>query len=437
MRQTRKKASKIIRLPLLLLLAISFALAAAPAAAYEVVVPGDLDDDMIVSDEELSAAQSSFDEGKITAEELTKIVHINENYPRTVVDTAGREVTFYKPIERIITRDPDPLRLVIALGDGDKVLSSEQSAKFCICPMQGWAGVFDASNVKGCEDCFYQILDGRMPNLPETSTRQAVNYELIASLQPDVIFTTTSTEVNDFETKIGCPVVTVGGSGWLYEYEGGLYGQIEVVGDVLEREDEAAELIGFVESKIDMISSVTEALGEDEKSLVYFAPRGAKLGFYDPKEGRDFTRTVVSYRPLDIAGGINVAAEATGNEINIALEQLIAWNPDYIFIACSLPEDAEVIDWVKASPDLQSIDAVANGDVYNFFFPFCRGSPPDRSLFNMIYMAKVLHPEEFQDIDLEEEGNEIFKAFLGVDGVFTEYADYLIWPREWMNAQGA
>ena len=95
-----------------------------------------------------------------------------------------------------------------------------------------------------------------------------------------------------------------------------------------------------------------------------------------------------------------------------------------------------MIDWIKTSPDLQSITAVQNGNVYNCFYPHCRGRPPDRSLFNMIYMAKVLHPDEFGDVDLEEEEcNEIFEAFLGVDGVFSEYADYLIWPREYLNAQ--
>jgi len=426
-----KLRSPVAMLALLVLLAISFALAALPAAAYSVTVPGDLDGDMIVSAEELDAAKTSLSAGKITAEELDRIEHIHENYPRTVVDTAGREVVFYKPVERIITREPDTARIVVALGEGDNLVASEQAVKSCLCPTT--FGTFDA----GCLECYYSILDGRLPDLPETSTRFDIYYELMASLTPDVIITSGTTNVQDFENKIGCPVVVAGGDGWTYSRESGLFGMIEVIGDVLEREDEAEELIGFVEAKIDMISSVTEALGEDEKSLVYFAPRGAKLGFYDPKEGRDFTRTVVSYRPLEIAGGINVAAEATGNEINIALEQLIAWNPDYIFIACSLPEDAEVIDWIKTSPDLQSIAAVANGDVYNSFFPFCRGSPPDRSLFNMIYMAKVLHPEEFQDIDLEEVGNEIFKAFLGVEGVFTEYADFLIWPREWMNAQGA
>ncbi|HRW83215.1 MAG TPA: ABC transporter substrate-binding protein, partial [Methanothrix sp.] len=83
----------------------------------------------------------------------------------------------------------------------------------------------------------------------------------------------------------------------------------------------------------------------------------------------------------------------------------------------------------------QSIAAVQNGNVYNCFYPHCRGRPPDRSLLNMVYMAKVLYPEEFGDVDMEAEGNEIFEAFLGVDGVFTEYADYLVWPRDWLNEQ--
>jgi len=61
--------------------------------------------------------------------------------------------------------------------------------------------------------------------------------------------------------------------------------------------------------------------------------------------------------------------------------------------------------------------------------------PIDRSLLNMVYMAKVLHPEEFEDLDLEEEGNKIMNAFLGVDGVFSEYADYLVWPLESFDSQ--
>jgi iron complex transport system substrate-binding protein len=60
-------------------LAISISLSVLPAIAYDVVVIGDLDGDMIVSDEELEEAQSSYDDGKITSEELGKIEHIHEN----------------------------------------------------------------------------------------------------------------------------------------------------------------------------------------------------------------------------------------------------------------------------------------------------------------------------------------------------------------------
>jgi len=420
---------KILKLPLIMLLAISIFLAATPTVAYEMVVPGDLDGDSIVSDEELEAAKESYDDGDISSEELAKIELINENYPRTIVDSADREVTFYKPTERIITRAPDNCRLVIALGEGDKIVASEQAAKSCLCPTA--FGVFD----EGCLECYQTILDGRMPDLPETSTRYDINYELMASLAPDVIITSSTTDVENFESKVGCPCVVASGDGWLYSYDDGLYGRIEVVGAVLDREEEAEELIAFVESKIDMIRSVTDGLDEDEKPKVYFAPRGAKLGFYDPKEGRDFTRTFTDYDPLEIAGGNNVAEGAEGYEINVAVEQIIAWNPDYIFVACSNPDDREVIDWIKASPDLQSIAAVQNGDVYNCFYPHCRGRPPDRSLFNMVYMAKVLHPDEFEDLDLEKECNEIFEAFLGVDGVFSEYADYLVWPRAYLDSE--
>ncbi|MCP1392601.1 MAG: ABC transporter substrate-binding protein, partial [Methanothrix harundinacea] len=122
-----------------------------------------------------------------------------------------------------------------------------------------------------------------------------------------------------------------------------------------------------------------------------------------------------------------------GGEINVGIEQIITWDPDYILVACSTPDDKEAVEWIKTSADLQSIAAVRNGDVHNCFYPYCRGMPIDRSLLNMIYMAKMLHPDKFEDLDLEEEGNKIMKAFLGVDGVFTEYADYLVWPREYLD----
>jgi iron complex transport system substrate-binding protein len=352
------------------------------------------------------------------------------SYPKTFTDTQGREITLDKPVERIITRSPDEARIVIALGYGDKLIAGEQMTKTCLCP----TGTGASNETVGCLDCYRTIIGGRMPDLPETSTRYDIYYEQIAALNPDIIFCGNLKDAEAFEDKIGCPVVVLGGSGWNFE-DDGYFAGIRVAGEALDVEDKADDLISFVKGKVDMIKSVTDDLKAEDKPKVYYAPRGASKGFYDPKEGRDFTRTEVEYDPLEIAGGINVASEVNGTSVNVALEQIIAWNPDYILVANGAAGNNSALDFIRNSPELASINAIKNDRVYNSFSPYCRGSPPDRNLLNMMYMAKLLHPDKFKDLDIEKEGNEIFKAFLGVDGVFTEYADYLVWPREYLDSQ--
>jgi len=349
-----------------------------------------------------------------------------EGYPKTITDMAGRVVTIDGPIERIITTNPDNSRTIIALGDGDKIIGTDEATiGSCICPMDGSEQI--------CPSCWDSVCGGGLAKIPLTSTRYEVNYELMTSLDPDVIFETMfwSNRADDMQEKVGAPVVCVGTD---FDFNT-ISGQIELIGEVLDKQDEAEELIAFIDSEVEMVRSVTETLDESEKPTVYFASRGATLGFYDPKEGRDFTRTTNFYEPLEVAGGINVAEESEGDEINVGVEQIIAWDPEYILVSCNGPENKDAVDFIRESPELQSIAAVQNENVYNCFYPHCRGMPMEKSLLNMVYMAKVLHPDEFKDLNLEEEGNKIMKAFLGVDGVFSEYADYLIWPREFIDSQ--
>ena len=331
------------------------------------------------------------------------------SYPKTFTDTQGREITLDEAPQRIITRAPDEARVVIALGYGDKLIAGEQATKSCLCPM-----TFD-NVAEGCLNCYETIIDGRMPDLPEISTRYDIYFEEIAKLKPDLIFCGNLKDAEAFEDKIGCPVVVLGGSGWNFG-EDGYYDSIRVAAEALDAQEKAEELISFALNKVEMIESVTKNVDPEKKPKVYFASRGAGTGFYDPKEGRDFTRTEPNYDPLVMAGGRNVASEIEGNTVNVPLEQIIAWNPDYIFISNSAAGNNTGLEFIKNSPELASINAIKEGNVYNCFYPHCRGQPPDRNLLNMMYMAKIMYPEEFKDLDLEKEGNEIFKAFLGVDG---------------------
>ena len=342
--------------------------------------------------------------------------------PKTVTDMTGRSITLYRPVERIITNNPDNTRLVIAYGDGDLLVGSDECTvdSGCVCPMT------DDSELI-CEECWEAVTSGGLNNLALTNDRFTPNHEQMVSLSPDLIFLWMSWEdqADDMEERVGAPVF-VAGPDFTYE---SVTDHARAMGEALSKEDEADELIAFMDSKVTMITDITDTIPDDEKVRVYFAPRGAKNGFYDAKEGRDFTRTVNTYYPLEMAGGINVAEECADGDVNVALEQIIAWNPDVILVSCSTPNDAGV-DFILEAPELQSIQAIQEGRVYNVFYPHCRGRPHDKNLLNVVYMAKILYPDKFADIHMDTEGNEIMAEFLGVDGVYSEYADYLKFPND-------
>ena len=130
------------------------------------------------------------------------------SYPKTFTDTQGREITLDKAVERIITRSPDEARIVVALGYGDKLIAGEQMTKTCLCP----TGTGTSNETVGCLDCYRTIIGGRMPDLPETSTRYDIYYEQIAALKPDIIFCGSLKDAEAFEEKIGCPIVVLGDS---------------------------------------------------------------------------------------------------------------------------------------------------------------------------------------------------------------------------------
>lgn len=343
--------------------------------------------------------------------------------PKTVTDYQGREVTFYRPVNRLITTNPDNSRLVIALGALDKLVSTDEATRgSSILPR-------DPSGEKIATYAWENLQiygGGQLDDLPETNTRREIDYETMAMLQPDVVIDATWYDRADLvEEKIGVPCVVAGAD---FKFEES-YDHIRLLGEILDRQERAEELVEYISAKIEMVEAVSSQIDESKKPIVYFAPRGAAQGFFDAVEGRDFTRTESFYEPLNIAGGINVAKDVAGDNINVPPEQIIAWMPDVIFVAWSWDQvlgEPTGVDFVVETPELSVIPAVQNESVYACVYPFSRGRPLERSLLNMMYMAKRLHPEEFRFLDLEAEGNELYKQIFGFDGIFTEIAE--IWP---------
>ena len=433
-----KKILSIVLVTVFLASAVSLAItpAAAISDVYEEKIAGDADENGELTKEELMNAILPYmlDEGELELDDVGDAAYVYaywDGKPKMVRDIqwSDRTTKFYRPVERVVSISPDATKTIIALGECDKIVAG--MTKWCICRH------YESRSGEGASKCAAEVCGGRLVEIPQVSSSfgSDINIEKIVCEKPDVVivFAKDIASSNAFQEKTGIPVVRFiapGEGGTKYTFFEKMYSQFECIGTLLDREEEAEELKAFVEEKLDKVREVTSEIPDDEKPKVYIVSRSST-----------FAKTLPNFEPMDIAGGINVADEAgeKGGDLSLKVlkEQVIKWNPDIILLnRGSLTRTAAVtIESVLLDPELQTINAVKNESVYYVMSPHCYGKPADRILTNTLYLAKLFYPDGFKDLDLEREGNEIYEAFLGVDGLFSENADYLVWMREYLDSQ--
>ena len=340
-------------------------------------------------------------DGRINMQDVTQIelIILGREKELTLIDMADRIVTVPRPIERVVPAGLlDGVRTLIQLGAADKIVGISNYAKnYALKPSDYWSPIRDAAP--------------ELTDLPDVGGYTNPNIEIIASLKPDVVFEYAPIpDVADaIQEKTGIPVVCISSSQFDFDMH-------RIVGTVMGKEERAEELISYANEMTDEVTEVTSEIPEDEKPKVYCV---SGCG------GRSaITQTWGRYDPINIAGGINVAEECvTGSGSSIVLkEQIIAWNPDIILIHGVSPPHSISIDNVLTDPDLQTVNAVKNGNV-NYTKGYMIGWDPATGLTECFYMAKLFHPDEFEDLDEEGKGNEILETFYGVEGLYTEMLD--------------
>ena len=393
---------KIISIVLVMvLLASAVPLAITPAAAYEKKIPGDADGNNELTKEELVNAILPYmlDEGDLKLDDVGDAAYVYaywDGEPRTIIDQAkmGREVTFYRSAERMVIASADSIPALIELGVTDRIVGI------------GWYAVNYMLNPSRWCPVYYAAPE--LKELPTVGKGTTVSDELVVSLRPDVVFTHSIyvAFMNSFHEKTNIPVVgTRDLSGNRLDCK-----KHRLIGKIVGREEEAEELISYVNEQIAKVTEVTSQINDSEKPRVYFAT------------GR-ITKTISDYDAIELAGGVNVASELSGTFPSyigdVSKEQVIKWNPDIILIHGVRPPHSFSMEDILSDPDLQSINAVKNHNI-NYTIGQWLGWDVGTGLTEVFYMAKLFHPDEFEDLDEEEEGNGILERFYGVDGIYTK-----------------
>jgi len=251
--------------------------------------------------------------------------------------------------------------------------------------------------------------------------------EQIIQVMPDVILAGFSAEAADeLQRQTGIPVVSM-----RYRINGfideSFYDVLRLFADVVGAQERCEEILAYIDSCKEDLNNRTKDIPDSEKLRAY---TGAVT--FNGRHG--FNHTYVNFPPFDAVNALNVADEflesqigeasddaaASGtafvgsNGFEIDSEQIIAWDPDIIFLD---PGNMDLVnDEYAANPGFfNSLRAVEEGLVYTMPSSNYAGANITYLIMNAYYAGTVLYPEQFADVDMAEKGGEIMTALLGMD----------------------
>jgi iron complex transport system substrate-binding protein len=110
---------------------------------------------------------------------------------------------------------------------------------------------------------------------------------------------------------------------------------------------------------------------------------------------------------VEMAGGNHVARELENHFVDVSMEQIIAWNPEIILVGGQISPDD-----IMKDPRWKTIRAVREKRVFpcpEGVFLWGHGSS-ELHLF-VLWLAKILHPDLFRHINVEQEMKEYYDRF--------------------------
>jgi iron complex transport system substrate-binding protein len=274
-------------------------------------------------------------------------------YPMTLKDSYGREVTLDKEPERVISVAPNITETIFAMGKQDKLVGRTD---YCDYP----EAVSDIESVGNIDQ----------PGV-----------EKIVELKPDLVIASSifQKEVLEKLEDLNIKVAVLQGE----ESFEGAYDVIGKIGILLNSKDEARKIINDMKEKVELVKNSVKEL---DKPSVYYVIGYGEFGDYTA--GRD---TFIAHI-IEMAGGINVADDVDGWKYNI--ESLLEKDPDMLI--CSRYFDSK--QGIMNTAGYKELTAVKNGRVFEIDNNMLDRQGP-RLADGLVDMAKIIQPEAFGETE--------------------------------------
>jgi iron complex transport system substrate-binding protein len=321
---------------------------------------------------------------------------------RQITDQLGRQVTIPDNVDRVVVLQHQTLNLLVQLD----------ATKDIVGVLNNWQKQLGSG---------YARLAPALLKTPEVGDLTSVNLESVVALHPQVVFVTNYApqEMIDQISQTGIAVVAISlrddPKGEEHKmnpvlpdedkaYTEGLKKGIALIGEVVNHQKQAQALIDYTFSERKLTADRLKSIPPEKRIRTYMA--NPDLTTYGSGK---YTGLMMSH-----AGAMNVAAATVKGFKQVAMEQVLAWDPQVIFVQDRYPE---VVGQINSDPQWQSIDAVKNHRVYLMpEYAKAWGYPmPEALALGELWMAKKLYPQKFADIDMQKQADAYYQRFYRTD----------------------
>jgi len=305
---------------------------------------------------------------------------------KTVTDLAGRAVVMPANVTRVAALVGPSYEKIFLLGQTDKIVLMMPQT-------WGWA-------VK---------TNPNITRIPTTSSFQNPNVEDLVSRNVQVVFFWDYHDPVTSMEKAGIPVITGSTSSGnpvsAEEFVNRQKQEMRMYGEVLgpEAKQKADAWCTYFDQKVEYVTSRTNDIPEDKRPTVYYVRGPDVLSTH----GRNSNTMWL----VEMAGGNYVAKNTTKEGLQtVTMEQVLVWDPEVIFMG-RLDNKSVIVD----DPKWADIKAVKEGNVYVNPDGVMAWDYGSESVLFMEYIAKILHPDLFQDLNMTTEVKDYYSQFYGYD----------------------
>lgn len=244
----------------------------------------------------------------------------------SVTDMAGRRVSLDAPANKIVALTASDCEILYAIGAGDTVVGR---GEYCDYPAE-------------------------VSGVPSVQSGNATNIEQIISLKPQLVIMSVMAQTEDQVASLEEAGIKVFASD--AQDIAGVYANIELLGKLTGRNNEAATVIGNMKAAFEGVSA--KATGNEGKTI-YFEVSPLEYGLWTAGSGT-FMDEITT-----MLGMKNAFSDVQGWG-QISEEQVIERNPDYIItIAMYGGNGTKPEDEIMGRKGWENVAAIKNKTIYN------------------------------------------------------------------------